>query len=264
MDAVIQFSGTIYEDGYGLIAQKVMRDSNISPTAKAIYAYLCSFAGVGKDGERTAFPGVTLMMKDLGIKSDDTFYKYKKELVDAGYVTIKKERDKGKFERNLYLINAVPVEVPQEEKPHPKISGMDSPYPKSSDTVKSSTTKQGTNSNRFTITSFKKKEGRKEGTAVPANDPIFLVLKEQSQKMYVNENQTAADHLKEIFIKLKMAYSEDQLSAELVEAACEVWLMNDVNHWDKKGFKERYEIKLPANYFLSCYENATHQASFVV
>jgi hypothetical protein len=262
MDAVIQFSGTIYEDGYGLIAQKVMRDSNISPTAKAVYAYLCSFAGVGKDGERTAFPGVSLMMKDLGIKSEDTFYKYRKELVSAGYVTIKKEREKGRFERNLYFINAVPVEVPQEEKPHPKLSGME-PYPKLSSTIKSSTTNRGTNINRFTITSLKRKEGRKEGRAVPANDPIFLILKEQSQKMYVNENQTAEDYIKEIFIKLKMAYTEDQLSAELVEAACEVWLMNDVNHWDKTGFKERYEIKIPANYFLSCYENAIHQAAFV-
>ena len=47
--------GTIYENGYGLIAQKVMRDKDLSPVAKSIYAYICSFAGADKDGERSTF-----------------------------------------------------------------------------------------------------------------------------------------------------------------------------------------------------------------
>jgi hypothetical protein len=255
MDAVIQFRGTIYEDGYGLIAQKVMRDSSISATAKAVYAYLCSFAGVGKDGERTAFPGVELMMNDLSIKSEDTFYKYRKELVTAGYITIEKVREKGKFERNLYFINAVPTDAVHEEKPHPKFSGMDEPHPKLSSTVKSSAENRGTNSIRSTSTSFnKKKERRKEGSAVAENDLAFEMLKSKSEKLYVNETETAANHLKEIYVKAKMKYGS--LKAEIVEVACDEWMNNDVRHWEKNEFKERYEVGYPANYFLSCYEKA--------
>src|SRR4051794_40896002 len=102
MDTVIQFRGTIYEKGYGLIAQKVMRDRDLSPTAKSIYAYICSFANVGEGGERSAFPGVELMMVELGIKTDDTYYKHRKQLLAKGYLTIEKNRKVGKFDNNVY------------------------------------------------------------------------------------------------------------------------------------------------------------------
>lgn len=159
MDLVIQFEGTVYEQGYGLIAQKVMRDKDLHPVSKSIYAYLCSFAGVGKDGERSAFPGVSLMMHELGIKTDDTFYKYRKQLVQKGYIKIEKRRQTGaKFDNNIYKIIAVPVEIPKEI-PTPKISGMDEPYPNLSCTVEPSTVKQGTIINSSIInSSITKKE----------------------------------------------------------------------------------------------------------
>jgi hypothetical protein len=117
MDMVIQFRGTIYENGYGQIAQKVMRDKSIHTTAKAIYGYLCSFAGGRLEDDKYAFPSVELMMDELNIKSEDTFYKYRKQLTDAGYLTVEQKKDsKGRFVRNLYIIEAVP---------HPKISSTD-------------------------------------------------------------------------------------------------------------------------------------------
>jgi len=159
MDTVIQFRGTIYENGYGLIAQKVMRDKDLSPVAKSIYAYICSFAGVGKDGERSAFPGVQLMMNELGIKTEDTYYKHRKQLLEKGYITIEKQRQEGRFDKNIYYIEAVPVPLEIEKnidtkgnEPHPKKSGT-APYPK-----KSSTAKSGTNSNSFNSNSFYKEE----------------------------------------------------------------------------------------------------------
>lgn len=159
MDLVIQFEGTVYEQGYGLIAQKVMRDKDLHPVSKSIYAYLCSFAGVGKDGERSAFPGVSLMMHELGIKTDDTFYKYRKQLVQKGYIKIEKRRQTGaKFDNNIYKIIAVPVEMPKEI-PTPKISGMEEPHPNLSSTVEPSTVKQGTIINSSIInSSITKKE----------------------------------------------------------------------------------------------------------
>jgi hypothetical protein len=132
-DIVIQFKGTIYENGYGQVAQKVMRDKDLSTVAKAIYAYLCSFAGGNPLDDRIAFPGVKLMMAELNIKSEDTYYKHRKQLIDKGYIEVEQEKDKdGKFKRNIYSIVAVPVEK-KEEEPHPKKSGTE-PSPNFSST----------------------------------------------------------------------------------------------------------------------------------
>ncbi|MCL6441877.1 MAG: helix-turn-helix domain-containing protein [Alicyclobacillus sp.] len=136
-DIVVQFRGTVYENGYGQIAQKVMRDKRIHAVAKAIYAYLVSFAG--QDGE--AFPSVELMMDELGIKSRDTFYKYRKQLVEAGYITIEEQqRVKGQFYNNVYNIETIidPDKV------------GDQPRSKKSTTV-TSTTKKSTSINSTTI-----------------------------------------------------------------------------------------------------------------
>lgn len=139
MDSVIQFRGTIYENGYGLIASKVMRDKSIPKQSRLIYAYMCSFAGMDKEGNRVAFPSVSLQCEELGM-TEDTYFKWRKVLVERGLITIEKRKEKGKFERNLYFIEAVPV---------PKETSSE-PYPKNSGTENSGTEKQGTNSNSST------------------------------------------------------------------------------------------------------------------
>ena len=53
----------VMSKGYGTVPKLVMQDLNLSIEAKAIYSYLCSFAGAGK----TAFPSVELIKSDLGI-----------------------------------------------------------------------------------------------------------------------------------------------------------------------------------------------------
>ena len=144
-EIVVQFEGTVYENGYGQIAKKVMRDKSIHAVSKAIYAYLVSYAG-SKDN---SFPSVQLMMDELGIKSEDTFYKYRNQLIKAGYITVHKEREEGRFDNNVYKIATVPVPAiltEGEKSPYPKKSGT-VPYPKFSSTVKSSTTKLGANKN---------------------------------------------------------------------------------------------------------------------
>lgn len=158
MATVIQFEGTIYENGYGLIAQKVMRDKTLPKQSKLIYSYMCSFAGTGGDGERTAFPSVSLQCDELGM-SEDTYYKWRKYLVDRGYIRITRQRKEGsKFDRNIYSILAVPIESKREESnPYPKISDTD-PYPKKPSTVNPSTDNLGTNSTNLNNNSFNKKK----------------------------------------------------------------------------------------------------------
>lgn len=179
-DAVVMFEGTIYEEGYGWVAQKVMRDREISIQAKAIYAYICSLAGNPIDiNNRKAFPSVSLMKAELGIKSQDTFYKHMNQLKEKGYLKVEQEKDKfGKFKRNIYKVVAVPK--PEENKKNDdqkekKASEVEKePYPKNwttdekpqsnfsttenPTTEKPTTENWNTNSNSFNRNSFIKEE----------------------------------------------------------------------------------------------------------
>lgn len=77
-----------------------MRDQRISIKAKAVYAYLCSYAG-NKD---YAYPTIELICKDLKINRDSCF-KYIKELKECGYVEIEKHRtSQSRFNNNIYRL----------------------------------------------------------------------------------------------------------------------------------------------------------------
>ena len=94
----------IMEQGYGISPKLVMRDKNLSIEAKAIYAYMSSFAGNGE----SAFPKIETACKDLQI-SKKRFLNHRKYLIDNGYLTIEKNRKKGKFDNNVYIINQTVV-----------------------------------------------------------------------------------------------------------------------------------------------------------
>lgn len=96
---------SVYREGYGIVAKLVMRDKDLSPEAKAIYAYICSFAGSGT----TAFPSAELMMHELNM-GDKRFYKFRKELTDKGYISILKQRNGNRREKNIYQIVTEPIE----------------------------------------------------------------------------------------------------------------------------------------------------------
>lgn len=91
----------IFKNGYGYIPKAVMKSKNISIKAKAVYAYICCYAG--KEGK--AFPGRELMCYDLQI-AQDSLNKYIKELVNNGFIFKQHQRTEGnKFDNNIYTIN---------------------------------------------------------------------------------------------------------------------------------------------------------------
>ncbi len=93
--------------GYGKIYKAVMRDRDLPILAKSIYAYFCSFAGLG----RQAYPKRDKIVRDLQINKD-TYTKYLALLVNRGYIT--KERT---ATGNLYTIQqTIPVYNFQDEK----------------------------------------------------------------------------------------------------------------------------------------------------
>ena len=90
--------------GYGTIPKLVMKDRRLTPQAKAIYAYFCSYAGCGS----TAFPKVSQIMYDLNI-SNKTYYKHFDLLTEFGYITVVKIKKEGnKFDNNIYKLNTNP------------------------------------------------------------------------------------------------------------------------------------------------------------
>lgn len=133
---------SVYREGYGIVAKIVMRDKDLSPEAKAIYAYICSFAGSGT----TAFPSAELMMHELNM-GDKRFYKFRKELVDKGYISILKQRNGNRREKNIYQIVAEPTEHSQSE------SVQDESFQNESSQTESFQD-EGSNSNSITINSL--------------------------------------------------------------------------------------------------------------
>lgn len=110
----IQVNG-IMSQGYGFSPKVVMRDTRLTVEAKAIYAYMSSFAGSGL----TAFPKIELQLYELGMGAK-RYYKHRKLLEDLGYITIKQTRikkDNGKVvgDKNIYILEQFPVEKPKED-----------------------------------------------------------------------------------------------------------------------------------------------------
>lgn len=91
----------VLSKGYGTIAKLVMKDKNLTIEAKAIYSYLCSYAGAGE----SAFPSVDLIVSDLNI-SENRFFKHRKCLVDNGYISIERNKTSNGWSNNIYTIHS--------------------------------------------------------------------------------------------------------------------------------------------------------------
>lgn len=77
----------IFAKGYGILPKLVMLEGSISIDAKALYAYLCAYAGDGL----SCYPPRGKILRDLGF-SVGTYYGYLQELKAAGLVSVKKHR----------------------------------------------------------------------------------------------------------------------------------------------------------------------------
>lgn len=110
---ILQVEG-INSKGFGIIPKLVMQDRRLTPFAKAIYAYFCSYAGAG----RIAFPRIAKIISDIGI-SRNCYYSHFPLLKEFGYIKSEQEKDKaGKFKRNVYtLMEVVPCTTTSDTEP---------------------------------------------------------------------------------------------------------------------------------------------------
>ena len=84
---------------YGIIPKSLMQDKNLSIHAKAVYAYLATYAD--KNGK--CYPSYELMEYELNV-AESTLRKYLKELVTKGHLKRDQEKRKGKFAHNIYVL----------------------------------------------------------------------------------------------------------------------------------------------------------------
>lgn len=90
---ILQVEG-INAKGYGMIPKMVMQDTRLTPEAKCIYSYFCSYAGAGSQ----AFPSVKLIVYHLGM-SETRYYKHFKLLKECGYIKTRQSKVNGKYSR---------------------------------------------------------------------------------------------------------------------------------------------------------------------
>ena len=117
---------SINRDGYGFIPKLVMQDNNLDISAKAVYAYFCSFTGAGD----SCFPTRKKICYDLKI-SNDSLSKYLRQLEDNGYIEISQTKESGRFANNVYKLRDVKL-------PLRKISDTEKTAPEKTDTKNNS------------------------------------------------------------------------------------------------------------------------------
>lgn len=104
----IQIIGVLSK-GYGIMPKMVALDKNLSLEAKGIYSFLTSFSGVGQG----VFPSVEIILNYLKI-SEKRYYKYRKELIQNGYITVKPRYCDNKRISNLYILHMDKIVVPSQ------------------------------------------------------------------------------------------------------------------------------------------------------
>ena len=139
----------INSQGYGTVPKAVMQSQEISISAKAVYAYFCSFTGAGY----SCFPSQYKICSDLEI-SKNSLSKYIRELKDAGFVEVEQEKVNGKFARNVYTLTDTKI-------PYTKISDTDNLVHQDL-TTKNNSDKNNSSSKRNNEKEERKKNGYDE------------------------------------------------------------------------------------------------------
>ena len=155
---VLKVSG-INSKGYGMFPKMVSKDRRLTIEAVGIYAYICSYAGSGN----TAFPSVSTILYDLGI-GENRYYNHLKLLVKYGYISVEKIRgEKGKFNHNIYVLNAEILDSNEEKEPYPQNRGtvkneQNQPYPQNRGMDDQGMDNGGTNTNSSKINNLEEEE----------------------------------------------------------------------------------------------------------
>lgn len=215
MEEYLRLDG-IFEQGYGFIAKKVMKDQTLLLASKGLYAYLCSYSGKGND----VFPSRKTICNDLQI-NNNTLSKYLNQLVKLGYIEIASVRDKGKFCKNIYKIPCI-------IKPYTEKSYMEKPYMKNPYSNNNSINNNNIYNNNIYIKEYEKEIG--------------LLTPYQLERL----NSYLDDLSEEMIIEaIHIASRQNKKSLAYIEAILKNWINNGIKTVaDIKNKKDKKEIKL--------------------
>lgn len=198
----------IWEQGYGSIAKKVMRDRRLTDKSRLIYAYLSSFAGAGS----SPCPKVSTICYDLCIGSEETFYYHMNYLKGYGYIVVRHRKDEtGKAKSNVYVLPNEPIEnqeylikiekikekkkekkESQAKKPTPNYQGMEKPTPNYQSSANQSSANQSTNNNSINNNSINKNKRITKTTKTSFNSntaPTKLENRNNFKERDYNQNE---------------------------------------------------------------------------
>jgi hypothetical protein len=176
MDKISFEKNSVLSKGYGILPKKVMTDTQLTIEAKAIYAYLVSYAGAGE----IAFPGVEIMLHHLKI-SKDRFYRHRKLLIQQGYIrVVSVTNPRGEFKNNHYII-------------------LSTPCPCFADTDNPTTDNKDTNSNSLNSNSLNSNSNNTYITL--ASDELFLDFYLKTHKKYLGKNHVRVTHEQKEYIE---------------------------------------------------------------
>ncbi|MDO5112237.1 MAG: DUF6017 domain-containing protein [Clostridia bacterium] len=101
----------VFAQGYGVVPKRVMLRTDLTPEAKALYAYYCVISG--NNGGFQPAPKEELILKTVGM-SHTRFIKHRKTLTDAGLILFSQARKsvaagKQLFETSRFLIVKSPA-----------------------------------------------------------------------------------------------------------------------------------------------------------
>ena len=200
----------ILKDGYGYSPKRVMRDATLSVEAKAIYAYLASFA----DNEGKAYPGIELMCHELNM-GENRFHKYKKQLIDKGYITISRERKENGWSNNIYYLQGYSVTRQFEGI---RIEGIQIEGIRNEGTIITSLNKTSLNN-----TNINKKDIVEQK---PDPIPYREIIEYLNQKAGKNFKYTAAGNKKVIKARWNEGYTLDQFK-QVIDNKVQDWMHDE-------------------------------------
>ena len=215
----------ILRDGYGYSPKKITRDASLSIEAKAIYAYLASFA----DEEGKAYPGIELMCHELNI-SENRFHKHKKQLIDHGYISVHRERKESGWSNNIYCLSGYSVTrqnvgIGNEVIRNVGIQNVGIGFEAigNEGTIITSLNNTSLNNTSLNNTNVKKKELVEQK---PDSIPYGEIIDYLNQKTGKSFKHTSAGHRKGIKARWNEAYRLDDFK-KVIDIKCDDWMKDN-------------------------------------
>lgn len=97
-ERTLQFTKRWLNRGFTQVNNGLLRNNEVSGMARLLYMLLMSRC-FSRD---FSYPGIETLRNELGVSSNETFYSYMSELVDKGWITVKR---RGQGKTNLYFLN---------------------------------------------------------------------------------------------------------------------------------------------------------------